>query len=48
MAQFFAASLLGMLIWWLEAGMPYPPRQIAVFFRRLVLDGLRNIGENEN
>ncbi len=42
MAQFFAASLLGTLVWWLEAGMPYPARQMAAFFRRLVLDGLRS------
>jgi AcrR family transcriptional regulator len=47
-AQFFAASLLGTLVWWLEAGMPYPPRQMAAFFRRLVLDGLRNVQSGEN
>lgn len=40
-AQFFAASLLGTLVWWLEAGMPYPPREMSAFFRRLVLEGLR-------
>ncbi len=42
-AQFFAASLLGTLVWWLEAGMPYPPREMAAFFRRLVLDGVRHV-----
>ncbi len=47
-AQFFAASLLGTLVWWLEAGMPYPPLQMAAFFRRLVLDGLRNVQSAEN
>lgn len=40
MAQFFAASLLGMLIWWLEAGMPYPAQEMAGYFRQLVLAGL--------
>lgn len=40
MAQFFAASLLGMLIWWLEAGMPYSPQEMARYFRQLVLNGI--------
>ncbi len=45
MAQFFAASLLGMLIWWLEAAMPYPPQEMARYFRRLVLAGLNGVVE---
>lgn len=40
MAQFFAASLLGMLIWWLEAGMPYSPQEMARYLRQLVLHGI--------
>lgn len=40
-AQFFTASLLGMLIWWLEAGMPYPPQEMAALFRQLALHGIR-------
>lgn len=47
-AHFFAASLLGTLVWWLEAGMPYPPSQMAAFFRRLVLDGLRSVTKFPN
>lgn len=39
-ASYFAASLLGMLTWWLEAGMPYPPDEMAHMFRRLAMRGV--------
>ena len=39
-ASYFAASLLGTLTWWLEAGMPYPPDEMAVMFRRLAMRGV--------
>jgi len=43
MANYFAASLLGTLIWWLEAGMPYPADEMGDLFRRLILDGLGSV-----
>ncbi len=39
-ASYFAASLLGTVTWWLEAGMPYPPDEMAVMFRRLAMRGV--------
>jgi AcrR family transcriptional regulator len=42
MGNYFASSLLGMLIWWLEAGMPYPPDEMGELFRRLVMEGMRS------
>jgi AcrR family transcriptional regulator len=35
-AQFTAGALLGTLRWWLRAGMPYPPEQIAAMFESLL------------
>jgi AcrR family transcriptional regulator len=39
-AQFVAGALLGVLKWWLRAGMPYPPEQMAAMFEALMpVDG---------
>jgi AcrR family transcriptional regulator len=35
-AQFLAGALLGTLRWWLRAGMPHPPEQMAAYFEVLV------------
>ncbi len=40
-ANFFAGSLLGMLTWWLESGMPYPPAEMAHMFRQMTFLGLQ-------
>lgn len=35
-AQFVAGALLGVLKWWLRAGMPHPPGQMATWFDGLL------------
>ena len=35
-AQFVAGALLGVLKWWLRAGMPHPPEQMATMFETLM------------
>ncbi|MHB8960990.1 MAG: TetR/AcrR family transcriptional regulator [Candidatus Limnocylindrales bacterium] len=35
-AQFVAGALLGVLKWWLRAGMPHPPEQMAAWFADLL------------
>jgi len=35
-AQFVAGALLGVLKWWLRAGMPHPPEQMAIMFETLM------------
>lgn len=40
-ANYFSESLLGMLTWWLENGMPYPPEKMTAMFRQILLDGLQ-------
>ncbi|NPV74982.1 MAG: TetR/AcrR family transcriptional regulator [Anaerolineae bacterium] len=42
-ANYFAGSLLGMLTWWLESGMPYSPEQMSETFRQLLFQGLRQV-----
>ena len=36
---YFAGSLMGILTWWLESEMPYPPAQMAVMFQALFFPG---------
>ncbi len=35
-AQFIAGALLAVLKWWLRAGMPHPPQQMAAWFEILM------------
>jgi len=42
-ANFFAGSLLGMITWWLENELPYPPEEMAAMFQRLVYPGAREV-----
>jgi hypothetical protein len=42
-ANYFSGSLLGMLTWWLEDGMPYSPEQMTEMFRQMLFDGLRQV-----
>lgn len=39
LTNFFSTSLLGMLTWWLENGMPYSPEEMADIYRRLFFFG---------
>ena len=41
-ADYFASALLGFMTWWLEAGSPYPPEQMADIFLQLFFEGARN------
>lgn len=39
-ANFMTSSLRGTIRWWIEAGMPYTPDEMASYFQRLLLGGL--------
>ena len=38
-SHYFASSLLGMITWWLEKDMPYPPAQMASIFQAMFFFG---------
>lgn len=40
--QFFSTSLLGIVIWWLENGMPYSAEEMANQYYQLLLNGIAN------
>ena len=40
-ANFFAGALLGMLTWWLENDLPYPPVEMAEMFQKMLYQGAR-------
>ena len=42
-ADYLAGTLLTLVHWWLEQGMPYTPEQMETFFERLVLPGVRAV-----
>ena len=37
--NYFAGSLIGIITWWLETDMPYPPERMAEMFQKLVYPG---------
>lgn len=43
MSHAFAASLLGLMTWWLEEGMQYTPEQISLYFRDLFFNGALDV-----
>ena len=43
LANYFAGSLLSLVTWWLENGMPYPPERMASIFRQLFFQGAQSI-----
>jgi AcrR family transcriptional regulator len=43
LANYFAGSLLSLVTWWLENGMPYPPEQMAGIFRQLFFQGAQSV-----
>jgi AcrR family transcriptional regulator len=38
-ANYFAGSLLGIVTWWLENNLPYPPEQMAEMFEMMFFQG---------
>lgn len=42
-SNYFAGSLLGILTWWLESDMPYPPEEMAEMFQRLYFQGAHQV-----
>jgi AcrR family transcriptional regulator len=44
-ANHFAASLLGMITWWLEHEMPYPAVEMVEMYRRMFFDGADRLGK---
>ena len=45
LANYLAAVKLNMVIWWLDAGMPYPPQEMAAMCSRLTMFGAAPILE---
>jgi AcrR family transcriptional regulator len=43
LANYYAGSLLNLVTWWLENGMPYPPEQMASIFRQLFFQGAQSV-----
>lgn len=41
--NYLAAAFLGFATWWLEAGMPYPPDEMAVMFQSLFVHGALDV-----
>jgi AcrR family transcriptional regulator len=44
-SHYFAAALLGMITWWLENDMPYPPEQMATSFQKMFFYGAYQVLE---
>lgn len=42
-SNYFAGSLLGLVTWWLESNMPYPPEEMAEMFRKMFFQGARQV-----
>lgn len=42
-AVYFSGSIMGLMTWWLENGMPYPPEEMAEFYRANFFTGLASI-----
>ncbi len=38
-ANYFAGSLMGIMSWWLEVGLPYSPAQMTTIFQKLFFPG---------
>jgi AcrR family transcriptional regulator len=38
-ASYFTGSLLGIVSWWLESGLPYTPEEMAMMFRKMFFLG---------
>lgn len=42
-ANYFAGALMALVTWWLEAGAPYPPDEMAHMFHQMFFAGGRNV-----
>jgi AcrR family transcriptional regulator len=43
LAHFLVSSFLGLLSWWLDHDMPYPPAQINAMYRQLIQPGVEGL-----
>ena len=41
--SFLAGAMLSVLMWWLDAGRPYPPEEINAMFQRLAMSGVEGL-----
>ena len=41
--NYLAGSWLGLVTWWLENEMPYPPEQMALMFQKMFMRGARDV-----
>ena len=41
--NFLAGSWLGLITWWLENDMPYPPEEMAMMFQMMILRGAADV-----
>ncbi|HEY3345418.1 MAG TPA: TetR/AcrR family transcriptional regulator [Anaerolineaceae bacterium] len=42
-ANYFAGAFLGVLTWWLENDLPYPPDEMATYFQKILYDGAQRV-----
>lgn len=42
-ANYYTGSVMGLVSWWLENDMPYPPEKMAEYFQRLFFPGLMQV-----
>jgi len=40
---YLAGSWLGLITWWLEYEMPYPPEEMALMFQKMYMRGAREV-----
>ena len=48
LCNYFAGSLLALVFWWLESGIPYPEDQMAEMFRELFITGQAKVLGNRS
>jgi hypothetical protein len=41
--SFLAGAMLSVLMWWLDAGRPYPPEEINEMFQQLAMSGVEGL-----
>ena len=41
--SFVTGAMLSVLMWWLDAGRPYPPEEINAMFQRLAMGGVESL-----
>ncbi len=41
--SFLAGDMLSVLMWWLDAGRPYPPEGINASFQQLAMSGVERL-----